>query len=115
LEKYGINITEYQSVRDLKFLGDWITTSVIINTDELNENYLIDYVNGGNSVVIILNEDFENAINFVEELGVNVSQKFNKEDEYSYVSPTDDLKIKRIKTDGFLFSISEKVCFILLH
>jgi hypothetical protein len=56
-----------------------------------------------------LNEDSENAINFVEELGVNVSQKFKKEDVYDYTSPAQDRNISGIKTNGFSFNISQKV------
>ncbi|KAH7819192.1 putative dolichyl-diphosphooligosaccharide-protein glycosyltransferase [Monocercomonoides exilis] len=104
LTSNDIIFEETDRPRPLLEFGEWRKDGVMIFTDDFDEAPVIDFVNSGRSVIIFLNEESEKSFSFCEELGVEISDSFDKQGKCHYRSPTQDFE-RDVSCEGHSFSV----------
>lgn len=107
LTSHGFTIQRQAAQVDLKVQGEWKVDGLIIELQNVDETEILEFVNSGHSVVIILPEDSEVAQNFLPELGIDASSDYTDAIKCTYYSPMQNGTRKDVTCGGVKLDINK--------
>ncbi|KAK2955842.1 putative Dolichyl-diphosphooligosaccharide--protein glycosyltransferase 48 kDa subunit [Blattamonas nauphoetae] len=101
IQALGIEIDEIDDLNSLLVNGEYTADGLIINQNFENNQLVLDYLNHGHSVIIILEEGAESSNNFLEEIDLTMDSQTEKSETCSFYSPTQDKTLDSLRCTGF--------------